>query len=88
MDEVIYDIIELQQQPTNLIEKTNFKERIPDIIYTPILSGLYIMDPYDGIEEVKEDIRKCFEKIKLKFNENMVINAKLALDYMYNNEPG
>ena len=53
-DEGIEEFRELEQKTNYCMEKTLFKELIQDVDYTPILSGLDIMETHAIIEQVKE----------------------------------
>ena len=46
------------------MNKTLFRECIHDIIYTPIIGDLYIMDPPTSIDQVKSDIKKWGKNLK------------------------
>ena len=50
------------------MEKTLFKKRIPDIVYTPIFNGINILDPPDNIYQVKSVTRKCRDKLNTNSN--------------------
>ena len=76
------------QQPNDSMEKQIFKERIQDIDYTPILSGIDIMYPPASIEHAKAEISKCGEKLKHKFKIQSFKNYKMTLGYIEDLEHG
>ena len=78
----------MRQQSKYLTEKTLFKDSIHDIDYTPVLAGIYMMEPATGIEHVKVEIRRFNDKLKRKHKVNAVMNYRMDLVYMNDTEPG
>ena len=75
-------MIFLAQKPNNLVDKTLFKEHTQDVDYTPVLSGLDMMDPPSIIEEVMAKIRKFGENLERKCKVREFRYARMTLGYM------
>lgn len=74
--------------PKRFIDKALSKECTSDINYTPVLAGIYMVDPPDNIDKVKVEIRQWGENMKCKCKVKAVRNSRTTLEYTEDTEPG
>ena len=61
---------------------TLLKLFIPNIIYTPILTGIYMLDTSDNINQLQIENRTYGDNLKHKYKFQIANNFKINIEYM------